>query len=97
MQQKKYRLIIKRRLFKFRRKKSLNQSKNFNNNHITIQQTPPKNSIEQILNHQWIQIFDQRKSHENYSYSIDSINPTTSNDFSTKSLFYPGKNKRSLF
>jgi hypothetical protein len=52
-----YRLIITRRLFKFRRKRS----KNFNtNNTQTINEDPPRRSIEQILYHQWIEKKSQR-------------------------------------
>jgi hypothetical protein len=52
-----YRLIITRRLFKFRRKRS----KNFNtNNTRTINEDPPRRSIEQILYHQWIEKKSQR-------------------------------------
>ncbi len=92
IQRTKYRLIITRRLFKFRRKKSshhikvFNQLNHLNNNHLTIQETS-KTSIQQILNRQWIQTFKQTKSerkinHEesifadNHSYSIDSVNPS---------------------
>jgi hypothetical protein len=47
--------LFPRRLFKFRRKKTLNRIKqNFNNNHHIIQANP-KMTIEQLLNRQWIQ------------------------------------------
>ena len=68
MQQTKNRFrLFTRHLFKFRRKKSLNpikffnQSDNFNNNHLTIPETP-KITIEQVLNRQWMQTFKFRKS-----------------------------------
>ena len=69
MQQTKNRLIINRfrlfsrRLFKFRRKKSFNQM-NFNNNH---NQESSKITIQQILNRQWIQAFEHRKSERRIS------------------------------
>ncbi|CAF2743447.1 unnamed protein product [Rotaria sp. Silwood2] len=80
LQQTKNRLIINRfrlftrRLFKFRRKKSLNrvqlfnQSQNFNqnNNHIIIEQIS-NITIEQILNRQWIQAFENKKSEKKIS------------------------------
>jgi len=74
IQRIKYRLIIKRNLFKFRRKKSSKKikfiSNQFNNNHINLHDIST-NSIEQILNHQWIQIFKQRKSKYNLLNKIE--------------------------
>ncbi|CAF1073906.1 unnamed protein product [Rotaria sordida] len=72
--QTKNRLIINRfrlftrRLFKFRRKRSLNyvkifnqsQNLNQNNNHMIIEQVS-KITIEQILNRQWAQAFENKK------------------------------------
>ncbi|CAF4319930.1 unnamed protein product, partial [Rotaria sp. Silwood2] len=66
--------LFTRRLFKFRRKKSLNrvqlfnQSQNFNknNNHIIIEQIS-NITIEQILNRQWIQAFENKKSEKKIS------------------------------
>jgi hypothetical protein len=89
MQQTKTRLIMNRfrlfprRLFKFRRKKSLkflNQSQNFNsNNHHLIIDEAPKTTIEQILNRQWMQTLKSEKitlsmnrSNENSSCSINN-------------------------
>ena len=51
IRQNRYRLIVTRRSFKFRRKKSFHRVKNFNNNHTD---DIPKRSIEEILNQQWM-------------------------------------------
>jgi hypothetical protein len=54
IEQNQYRLIITRRLFKFRRKKSFHRTKNINNNNNNTDNYP-RRSIEEILYHQWIQ------------------------------------------
>jgi hypothetical protein len=96
IKRKKYRLIIKRRLFKFRRK--INQSNQFNNNHINLQDIP-RISIQQILNRQWIQTFKQEKSNK---IEIPLMNNAIDDHYPIKQSKSPlrhspnGKNKRLL-
>ncbi|CAF3531455.1 unnamed protein product [Rotaria sp. Silwood1] len=81
--------LFTRRLFKFRRKKSLNRIKlckqlqNFyqNNNHVTIEQVS-KITIEQILNRQWMQAFENKKSEKNISLIIPNIEESTCSSLS---------------
>ncbi len=93
MQQTKNRLIINRfrlfsrLLFKFRRKKSLNQM-NFNNNYNhTVNQESSKITIEQILNRQWMQAFEHRKSERRISLFKTNIEESSCRSYSSKTKY----------
>jgi hypothetical protein len=93
MQQTKNRLIINRfrlfsrRLFKFRRKKSFNQM-NFNNNYNhTVNQESSKITIEQILNRQWMQAFEHRKSETRISLFKTNTEESSCCSYSSKTKY----------
>jgi len=59
LKQNQYRFIVTSQLCKFRRKKSSSQEQDFTKNNQVDANDQPKPTVEQILNHQWLQIFER--------------------------------------